>query len=212
MTKKQKWLPRAILIFSLMFVGCFAFRDHRIEAVIERWDTGSATDDHNFVNYFFTSSTGVFNFQFDERFLNAFTKKIRKQPTALRQIHDRMISNFQQAESQQSPVFKNEDEDWYFFRYTRDMIQYREITGDRIVIMIHLASMFDRPDWVTHLTMENLQSHWVERVTWMEENMYFIVFDHEKSLFVVDLAAKAAGQRVDPRRQLVTKVQELNSD
>ena len=152
-------------------------------------------EDRIVVDALLTSANDVHNYDMTPEFLNALVQRIQEEPELLRQI----FAEFRRSRGSFAPPCN--DEGWFVARLAQDMIENSETTAEKSVHLFVLASAFDRPEWVADLDWKKVPERWRITTKWLQQHKYYIVFDHEHAVYVVDQSAKRNGTRVVPSRQ-----------
>ena len=175
--------------------GCFQSEGISIEPLAEKWGKGTVHDDRRVVDALLECSRSVHYHDMTPRFLNALTNRIQEKPELLSEIFGSFCESF--------PAPECDDTGWFIARFANATQESRlDQNIPRVITDIFLAaSMFNRPEWVSDLRWNEVIPRSKEVSTWLEQNMYYAVYDFDKKFYIIDETAREQKKRVVPSRQ-----------
>ena len=180
--------------YSILLSGCLSNSKPPIDVVIAKWGGTSSSYDDHVADVVLTSVDGVHSYDMDSEMLNALVHKLQSEPRLLKRLFIRYRGGPKDAPS-------CDDKDWFIARLIERMQTNSTTSSRKALYIVLLASMFDKPEWVSDLEWKNVEAKWNEIASQVEQWRYFVVYDHAYDKYAVDEAALSSGHRVLPSRQ-----------
>lgn len=191
---KNARLITLILVIGVSGCNEFEWPDFKpsIESVVAKWGTGSAEHDKYFLEVLVNSGNPdcAYDYSMDSRFLDAILKRFREKPELLQLVGQENLKRL-------SPPCDNSD--WFIVRYVDHMEDAAPVGV--CVNLIMFASLFDRPEWIRDQHWDDVYPRWEVMMKWLKANMHYVVYDHDRKVFVVDELARERGEPVARTRQ-----------